>query len=128
MKQNKASANGYTLYSDRLFSLNLVHQYVCISSFSLIISLRKENLNRALFLSLYLLSSTTTQSLGSCKEFFSVLLCAMSIILFLAWHRRNHQHKRNSSASPRENSANKGDEQGVYLIHHEQFLKLTPKF
>ena len=59
---------------------------------------------------------------------FSVLLCAMSTILFLAWHRRDHQHNRNSSASPRENSANKGHEQGVYLIHHEQFLKLTPKF
>ena len=75
--------------------------------------------NHFIFVSINCLSVATTHTLDSCKEFFSVLLFTVSIICFLAWHRSDHQHSRNNSASPRKNSANKGDEQDVYVIHQE---------
>ena len=81
-----------------------------ILSFSLIISLWRKiykQLNHFIFVSVSCLSLATTPSLDSCKGFFSVLLCTMSIIFFLAWYRRDDQHSRNSSSLPIGNSANK---------------------
>ena len=85
-----------------------------------------KQLNHFIFGGINCLSFAITPSLDSCervvRSFFAVLLCIMSISWFLAWHMYDSQHDWNSSASPRENSTNMGDEQGIYLIHQEQPL------
>ena len=117
-------------YSGWLFCVKSMYECVfTILSYSLIISLLKKTykqLNHFIFGGINCLSFAITPSLDSCervvRSFFAVLLCIMSISWFLAWHMYDSQHDWNSSASPRENSTNMGDEQGIYLIHQEQPL------
>ena len=85
-----------------------------------------KEVNHFIFVGFNCLSFAITPSLDSretvARSFFAVLLCIMLISCFLAWHMSDSQHDWNSSASPRENSANMGDKQGMYLIHQEQPL------